>query len=193
MARIRKGINPNDNLKDDSELKPSAQITKLLQPAEELESEVKFVATVMDSLKKSNYRYYAICKILFLTGARIGEVLNINCNDIDSFGSVLIKGSKKGKSKVFSDSELSQFLLKMRGCEGKVFNGITRFHIYRTLKEFGFKFKNKENGNAKVTHYFRHLYTKRMRLMGADKETIRTELKHKSNKSQDSYGNYKKN
>lgn len=192
MVKLKKGLNPKDNLGVKSDLAPTTQIAKVLLAGGDLAGELKFVAGVFESLKKSNLRYYMICRILFLTGSRISEVLSLKCSSVDPSGAILIKGAKGGKSKVFQDTEVSQFLIKMRGCEGLVFYGITRFHIYRCLKQFGFKYKSEGKENYKVTHYFRHLYTKRMRAMGADKETIKTELKHNSNRSQSSYGNYKK-
>lgn len=192
MVKIKKGLNPKNIQGNKSDLNPPVQIAKLLQDEKELERELDFIGKVLNSVRASNIRYYMIIKILFLTGSRIGEILNLKCSEIDQAGAIIIKGSKKGASIVFQDSEVSQWLLKLRHCEGLVFNGITRFHIYHCLRNFGFKFRQEGKINYKVTHYFRHLYVKRMRKMGADKDTIKTELKHRSNKSQNNYGNYQK-
>lgn len=172
--------------------KPSAQIAKLLPDKTSQAKELEFIAKVFEQLKRENLRYYFICRILYLTGSRISEVLSLNCSGIDRSGGVVIHGKKGGSNKYFIDSEVSPWLLKLRECEGAVFYGITRFQIYKSLIRFGFKFKTNPDGNNKVTHYFRHLYTARLRSTNTDKETIKAELKHKSTKSQEHYGNYKK-
>lgn len=186
--RVKKGSYAKEENKGNPDLKPSAHYTKVLQGQEELEAQVKKAEEVLRWLKDRNVRYWAICRIMYVSGARISEVLELECSAVDAYGLFYIQGKKGARQLVVNDSELSKFMKRFHRCQGLVFFGITRFQVYKALKEYGLEFKAKGSKKVSVTHFFRHLFTKRMRVLEVSKESIKETLRHRSSKSQEHYG-----
>jgi hypothetical protein len=66
---------------------------------------------------------------------------------------------------------------------------LDRYFVYRIYKKAGISTESSGLINKSVTHAFRHMAAKEIRVHSNSNEFVTTALHHKSNKSQEHYGN----
>ena len=138
---------------------------------------------------ESNFKYKAIIKLLYNTGMRISELVNLKLQDVDLIArTVTIRKAKSGEGRVVSIGKETTLMLKeyidkyrKEGSDylftsrtGKKMDRITIFtHIKKLAKKVGI------NKNISP-HTFRHSSATNLLLKGVDLRTIQMRLGHKS-------------
>lgn len=163
--------------------KPPAQSPELLQHRNHLE---EFEFRVMLFLN-TNIMYGAHVKlviwILFNTGSRISEVLDLKSSDISDDWFIRIKGSKGSNNRIIKILPPPFPILINRKVPYYLFQEFSRFYIYRVCRANNLILKVEGMRHYSVTHSFRHYYASQL-LRFQDKEnSAGKELGHKSNKS----------
>lgn len=177
-------------MKDDnsSDLKPSAQINKVLQPSGESEGYISSIGLKLETAKPYLGNYYFLFSILLETGCRISEALSIRPEHITLVGKVLLLGKKGSNDRVVSISIARLFLLKSKMHNIAPFTGMNRFTARRHLLRLGITKLKKGRINESVTHIFRDEYVKDLRSV-AMKESVRSDsIGHKIVKNTGYYG-----
>lgn len=169
---------------------PTAKLGRRL-PNVLTESEIDIILNKADTNKDSGIRDRAILELLYATGMRISEVVNVSINDIDfniSFIRCFGKGSREriipfGK---FASKWLKEYINKVRN---KITNGkeIKELFLNRFGKKFSRvglwklikKYAKLSNLDKKVTpHTFRHSFATHLLKRGADLKSVQEMLGH---------------
>lgn len=166
---------------------PSAQYYKQCNPGLNMEEIIKRVEKAIDMSSKSNEVIHAILLIQYESGARISEVLNIRGVDISGNRMIVLRGSKGSGDRTVSVNSNWAFWSKMKGMHMLVFQGFTRFYVYREYKKLGISFKFAGKGKKSVTHSLRHIMGRSLQENKVNKKLIQKQLGHESEKSTDSY------
>ena len=144
--------------------------------------------SAFEALKRKDIDLYIVARMLSETGCRISEVLQMWGTDINMSGKVLIRSKKKGNNRVCNIS--NQFIKEIpragQSCE--LIQDKDRFYFYREFKKVGISLSIEGYERNRVTHAFRHEYTKQIRTLTTEKDVIKNALGHKSEKSQENYG-----
>lgn len=121
-------------------------------------------------------------------GLRISEVLAIKGTDISPQGAVMIKGLKKSSNRIIIPTEYKEWWLKQRSVVCSVFDGISRFVVYREYKKRNICISVEGNTKKAVTHAFRHLVINDLRNITKNEEEISNFSGHKATKNTSVYG-----
>jgi integrase/recombinase XerD len=118
--------------------------------------------------------------VLFDSGVRISELLNLAIRDIDwsgGFISVTRKGGRKEEVNISPKAlDILRSWLDQRQFESeRVFDGLTYYEAWSVLKRLG-----RRAGVSVHPHIFRHSRAIQMRMSGARLEDIRDHLGHKN-------------
>lgn len=130
--------------------------------------------------------------IMLHTGCRVSEALQIKSNDINENWFVKIKGAKGSHSRIKLIPPFPLTYVKLKIPNIYLFQGISRFYVYRQLKNMGIYEQFGNNKNKSVTHYFRHIYAQNLKSVDQKNEASSRELGHKNHKNIVYYGNKKK-
>lgn len=121
-------------------------------------------------------------------GVRISEVLAIKGTDITQTGHIHIKGLKRSENRVIKPTEFIDWWLLQRSNTGLIFDGISRYAIYRQYKKRGIYVKIKGRTNMAVTHAFRHKIINELRKSNIHDKDISNFTGHKAEKNTALYG-----
>lgn len=155
--------------------------------------EMEAFLQIPDKSSCNGYRDYLLFLILYNTGARVSEIVNLKISDI-SFGDqsyVLLrgKGRKERTTPLWkkTDQLIQDYIKrKLNVSNGSLFygvrdNALTRHGIYEIIEKYA-KIAKKQIpslGNKKITpHTFRHTAAVHLLLSGVDINTIRALLGH---------------
>lgn len=133
-----------------------------------------------------------IC-LLYDSGTRISEILRVKGTDINAHLQIHISGSKGSNDRIISASKFNDYLLRKRGKDIYLFEGYSRFYVYRILVKLNIFISKQGDINNKVTHIFRYLYINDLQSIVGNDIEIGKLIGHKSKKSIDSYTNEKTN
>lgn len=108
--------------------------------------------------------------------------------DINMNGKVLIRSKKSGNNRIanISTQYIKEIYRAGQPCE--LIQDKDRFYFYREFKKVGIILSIEGYKRDRVTHAFRHEYTKEIRTLTSEKVVIKNALGHKSEKSQENYG-----
>ena len=121
--------------------------------------------------------------ILFNTGARVNEVLDLKSTDIAEDWFVKIRGSKGSNSRIVKITPPPFPILINRSTPYYLFQEFSRFYIYRVCRANNLILKVEGMKHFSVTHSFRHYYASQLLQFQDQENTSGRELGHKSNKS----------
>lgn len=168
---------------------PTAQIAILCcATTEALHTRGLMNAYGMDVLNQRTDLVLCVALQLFYS-LRISEVLAINCKNIDDSGRIYIQCKKGSQPIVIFDLQLSSIFMYYKRNNIEPFETLDRFFIYRIYKKIGIQHSSSGIINKSVTHAFRHITAKEIRIQGNTDDYVSSALHHKSSKSQQSYGN----
>lgn len=163
--------------------KPLAQSPELLHKRNHLE-EFEFRVKLFIN---SNTIYGASVKlviwILFNTGARINEVLDLKSTDISEDWFIRIKGSKGSNNRIIKIPPPPFAILINRTTPYYLFQEFSRFYIYRVCRANNLVLKVEGMRHNSVTHSFRHYYASQLLRFQDEENSAGKELGHKSNRS----------
>lgn len=124
-----------------------------------------------------------IVDLILSNGLRVSEVLGIRQKDIVNDRTVRIQGKKGSKDRVcmllYSDGLDS---LKSDS-EDLVFDGLSRYYVYRFFKRLGIIFAIPGQQKNAVTHAGRHVRIQTLAQAGVELNTIKEYIGHKSVRS----------
>jgi integrase len=167
----------------------SAQSIKLCDRIRELKSD----NCSLNIKKQSNQNQNATLNLIILLqhqyGLRISEVLNIRMSELKIGRFCIIKGLKGSHDILINDNLIIEIFAYYKSINFEVFEGISRFFVYREFKKLGIQSSGGGNKNLAITHSFRHGLAKDLRNSGYMDQDITLALHHKSKKSQENYGN----
>lgn len=121
--------------------------------------------------------------ILFNTGARINEVLELKSSDISDDWFVRIRGSKGSNNRIIKIPPPPFAVLINRTIPYYLFQEFSRFYIYRVCRANNLVLKVEGMRHNSVTHSFRHYYATQLLRFQDQENTSGKELGHKSNRS----------
>lgn len=163
--------------------KPPAQSPELLHQRTMMK---EFEFRVMLFLN-NNITYGAHVKliiwILFNTGARINEVLELKSTDISEDWFVKIRGSKGSNNRIVKIPPPPFLINFNRQTPYYLFQEFSRFYIYRICRANNLLLKVEGMKHYSVTHSFRHYYASQLLRFQDEDNTSGRVLGHKSNKS----------
>lgn len=130
----------------------------------------------------------AILTIQAAYGLRISEVLAIQGKDISPGGAIKIKGLKRSNDRLVAVTELKAWWLSQREKPGKVFDGLSRFAVYRAYKRLNIGLNLPGRKHKAVTHAFRHLVVNDLRKIATDDKEVSKFTGHRAEKNTAIYG-----
>lgn len=142
----------------------------------------------LESQKKLLGDYYYLFLLQWKTGCRISEALNIQAEDCEESGVILIKGLKGSSDRAVNISEMKPVIKKAKRRNMPLFFSMNRFTAYRLLKKMGIQKLKKGRQRESVTHIFRDEHAKSIRKVKGSAKVIGNALGHKSLKNTDFYG-----
>lgn len=158
------------------------------------ESEVDELLKMPDSKSLIGARDKAILELLYATGIRVSEAVNIKIKDVnDSFVKIYGKGKKErlvpiGKKAL---EAIDNYLLKFRkelSCDFLFINNrgkkVSRITIWKRIKEYALKANIHKNISP---HTLRHSFATRLLENGADIRIIQDMLGHEDISTTDRY------
>ncbi|MGB8310589.1 MAG: tyrosine-type recombinase/integrase [Halobacteriota archaeon] len=137
------------------------------------------VDQVLETAGKCNFRDYLIMRVLWRTGTRVSELLNITPSAIEFHNQVVnITKAKGGKQRrVLLDGEtlnlLSEYISQQNIGENQPIFGIKRWQVHAIIKKYG-----KMVGLNIHPHTFRHSFAIHFVRAGADVRRVQLLLGH---------------
>lgn len=166
-----------------------AQSNKLLQVNSDNNNEYSKIISKVLGNHNLSIDFKFLIWVMLHTGCRVSEALQINSNDVNENWFVKITGSKGSHSRVKLIPPFPLFYPKLQIDNIMLFEGISRFYVYRQLKDMGIYKKFGSNKNKSVTHYFRHIYVENLKSVDKNNDASSREIGHKSRKNISYYGN----
>lgn len=121
----------------------------------------------------------ALIEILMLNGCRVSEVINISFADIITENTIRLKGLKGSSDRIVYVSENSGYIELSKKYSFDPFKHISRYQVYRVLKNNGLQEIFGDNKRFSTTHIFRHLFVKSMLAKGVRIEDVQRIIGHK--------------
>ncbi|MGB8310961.1 MAG: tyrosine-type recombinase/integrase [Halobacteriota archaeon] len=139
------------------------------------------VDQVLAAARTCNFRDYLIMRVLWRTGTRVSELLNITPSAIEFHNQVVnITKAKRGKQRrVLLDGEtlnlLSEYISQQNIKENQPIFGIKQWQVHAIIKKYG-----KMIGFDIHPHTFRHSFAIHFVRSGADVRRVQLLLGHRS-------------
>ena len=163
-----------------SVLSPSAQST-ILYGLRCQDDYYRFVSSMCSNAKRSRGLLLSVIVDLLLSnGLRVSELLSIRVTDILPNGFIKVKGKKGSNSRLchLMLHRISDLYLVASG--EYVFEGISRFFVYRCLRSLGLSYSIRGSNRRAVTHAGRHFLVSVLQDSGLEVSVIQGVIGHKS-------------
>ena len=169
-----------------------AQTPELLQQERDIKHfKSKFDHMIYDDKVYGN-KVKLIIWLLFNTGARISEILQLKSSDITQEWFVKIRGLKGSESRVVKVEKPPFPVFINHKIDYYLFPEFSRFFIYRVCKKYNLKLQVQGMKKESVTHAFRHYYATQALNLQDETNVAGKSLGHKSKKSIVHYDKEKK-
>lgn len=146
------------------------------------------VGTYIGKLKAKSEVLWVIATIMYESGCRVSEILNVTWIDISETGKVKVKGSKRSSDRFISTGDAAEYLKYCKASGIHPFDGLSYDYVYREFKKVGLFIQSGTGGKSKVTHLFRHMFVDEMRSVGVEAVDQSRVIGHKNVKSTEYYG-----
>ena len=138
-------------------------------------------------LKAQGGYLFEVATILYHSGCRVSEVLNLHTADVLQDNSLVIRGLKGSNDRIIKVPGIDKFLNRMRLKDMFLFEGYNRYFIYREFKKVGLSKNFGNHQNNSVTHLFRHQKIRTLRKQGLSNDLISKYIGHKNEKNTENY------
>lgn len=173
----------NNPLKDLKNVKPERKIKVMLE-----DNELKQFFRSFDVTKFDQYRDWVIARLIFDSGARIGEILEVVPSDIDlRSNAILLRKTKSGKQRfVYFSQKTRNHLKSWIAFKDRYTDSIYLFPTNRGTKhriegvERSFRLRSRDVGLQITPHLLRNNFAKRYLINGGDLATLSRLLGHAS-------------
>lgn len=170
-------------MKDLKNVKPERKVKVMLE-----DNELKQFFRSFDVTKFDQYRDWIIARILFDTGARIGELLEVVPADIDlRSNAILLRKTKSGKQRfVYYSQKTRNHLKSWLTYKDRYMDSPYVFPTNRGTKlriegvERSFRLRSRDVGLQVTPHLLRNNFAKRYLINGGDLATLSRLLGHAS-------------
>lgn len=171
---------------------PSAQTVTLCElNARQLYN--KFLLNKLSEVEANmGVQFAALVDLMAVNGCRISELLAVQKSDIQFNGQVFIRGKKGSNNRFLSALVSTPYLLRQLGHQGLLFEGYSRFYVYREFKKLGLYFESASSTRLSITHAFRHYFILELRKAGFCDTDIAQVIGHKNVNNTHNYGRSKK-
>lgn len=166
---------------------PSAPISELLQTGDVIKTVLRSAEETIQAKRDTQPRLSLIIDLLFFSGCRISEVLDITGTDINQIGSVRIRGKKGSKSRIIKPSFTRDILMRYQGRLSYIFHDYSRHFVYRELRKCGLYHSIPGNKKQATTHLGRHIMGSEVHNSTNDINLTQSTLGHVNQKSTKSY------
>ena len=158
----------------------SAQTNKLLQVQSDQFTAVlnrgkRFIAD-----EKNHIIDRIVMLLLLAYGLRISEVLNIRKGDINSTGTIIVRGKKGSDDRLISALQFSEWIYKNRLSFTSILEYRNRWYYYRLFKRLDIHKQMTGNKNTSVTHVFRYAFVADVKAMTGDTDKTAKIVGHKN-------------
>lgn len=173
----------NNPLKELKNVKPERKAKVMLD-----DNELKQFFRSFDVTKMDQYRDWIIARLIFDTGARIGELLEVVSSDIDLRGNaLLLRKTKSGKQRfVYYSQKTRNHLKSWLAYKDRYTDSPYVFPTNRGTKlriegvERSFRLRSRDVGLEVTPHLLRNNFAKRYLINGGDLSTLSRLLGHAS-------------
>lgn len=131
--------------------------------------------------------------VMYLSGCRVSEALDIRPSRISPSGQVLLRGLKGSEDRVINVGSMKRYGVDNIILASYDIELRSRFSMYRLLKRLGFAQYFGNSGVASVTHIFRHMYIREQAEQGIEVETMKRAIGHKNINNTKHYANGQRN
>ncbi len=145
------------------------------------------IEKLLKSVKSTNPVLHGLGEMMLLYGLRVSEVLGVRRCDIKGNGHVLVKGSKGSGDRWCRPMESMAWWQAQRGNDGMVFDGYSRFWVYRQFKSLGIGAVMPGRSKASVTHLPRHVVINELNQDDTEVKDISTFIGHKNSNTTNEY------
>lgn len=175
---IHQALRSSDAKKSD--LSPSAQ-SAIMYGLCCQEDYYRFVSNMCsDARKYRGLLLSIIVDLLLSNGLRVSELLSIKVTDILPNGFIKVKGKKGSNARLchLMSHRISDLYLVASG--EYVFEGLSRFFVYRCLRSLGLFYSIRGSNRRAVTHAGRHFLVSVLQDSGLEVSVIQGVIGHKS-------------
>lgn len=137
--------------------------------------------------KNYDQTFLEIVKLMYYSGARVSDVLNIKRSDISPRLDLTIYQSKKSLPLVVNLNYSRDFWQGYREGKYRDISTYNRYYLYRHFDKLSITFKSTGNKNRSVTHSFRKFKAQDIYDQTHDITAAAAALGHKSEKSTEYY------
>ena len=127
--------------------------------------------------------------VMFLSGCRVSEALDIRPSRISPSGQVLLRGLKGSEDRVINIGSMARYGVDNIILASYDIELRSRFSMYRLLKRLGFSQYFGESSVPSVTHIFRHMFVREQAEQGIELTTTQRAVGHKNINNTKHYAN----
>ncbi len=171
---------------------PTAQYTTVCAPGTDRVVTSDTIIQLLSQVREKNSILHAIGYLLFTYGLRVSEVLSIQATHLRNGEKIWIGGKKRSGDRYINYSEIRNVIIPRSKSSGQIFQGYSRFWVYREFKKLGIVLVLDGGKKKAVTHAGRHLVARELKGAGDKVESIQGFYQHKSIKSTNHYAKQKK-
>lgn len=168
-------------------LDSSAQTNTLCAPGESKSclDESLVLGLLADSSVPTSLR--AIIELMFESGCRVSQAINVTHFNISKNGRICLQGSKGSNDVYYSSVRFKGYWLGYKTAKLLCNSDYNRFFIYRFLKQRGIFYKSEQSQKYSVCHAFRHNLATDIAHLSSDENFTSRVLGHKNSKSTQFY------
>ncbi len=167
--------------------KPKTQVNHLCPAGSNTDQQLMAISNAVRAMLKTDRTLHAIAEVQLLYGLRISEVLNIHGKDIMLNGHVKIHGLKHSHDRIIIPVESLYYYKSFSGKPCLVFDGHTRFSVYKQYKKRNISMQLPGTNRMAVTHCFRHLLARNFKRSNIPTDDTQRFIGHKARKNTEIY------
>lgn len=175
------------NPRPNSQSTPSAQIEHPCSLLDSQSAAVEQAATNAITSRILDWKLRLLIEIMYSSGCRVSEALNVKGTDIGDYGTVFIKGLKRSHDITAEIHYNKTHAIRLSGKHIYIFQDLDRYYVHRQFKALGIYFPPTHSRKGISTHALRHLKLKKAYQVSMSVDTTRRAVNQKSEKATKNY------